>query len=95
VDLLRRQPVFPFDAGGRGFLVVTTPGGANLLYERGAFMFGTRDPQGRVRDREGKSWTPTAEALVRESGERLTRIAAHRAFWFGWHAQHPDTVLYR
>jgi len=58
-------------------------------------VFGARDPQGRVRDREGKPWTPTAEALVRESGERLKRVAAHRSFWFGWHAQHPDTVLYR
>ncbi|MBA3295874.1 MAG: DUF3179 domain-containing protein [Acidobacteria bacterium] len=94
-EFLRRRPVFVFDAGGRGFIVVTSPGGANLLYERGAFTFDVRDPLGLVRDREGKRWTPTAEALVRETGERLIRVAAHRAFWFGWHAQHPDTVLYR
>ena len=95
IELLRRQPVFAFDAGGRGFIVVTSQNGANLVYERGAFTFDTREPSGMVRDREGKRWTPRADALVRETGERLPRIAAHRAFWFGWHAQHPDTVLYR
>jgi hypothetical protein len=95
VELLRRQRVFVFDAGGRGFVVVTSPKGASRLYERGAFTFDPRDSSGLVRDREGKQWMPTSEALVRETGERLPRVAAHRAFWFGWHAQHPDTVLYR
>jgi hypothetical protein len=23
----------------------------------------------------------------------LARVPAHRAFWFGWFAQHPDTLL--
>ncbi len=95
VDLLRRQNVFAFDAGGKGFIVATSAGGANVLYERGAFTFEGRDGSGQLRDREGKRWTPMPDALVRETGERLPRVAAHRAFWFGWYAQHPETVLYR
>ena len=37
----------------------------------------------------------TEEALVpatRKSKTRL-RLAVQRAFWFGWQAQYPDTVL--
>jgi hypothetical protein len=26
---------------------------------------------------------------------QATRAPAHRAFWFGWFAQHPDTTLMR
>ncbi|MEO6213848.1 MAG: DUF3179 domain-containing protein [Vicinamibacterales bacterium] len=95
VDLLRRKPIFPFDAGGLGFVVLTSSGGANAVYRRGAFTFDGRDRSGPVRDRDGKSWTATPDALVRETGERLERVPAHRAFWFGWHAQHPDTILHR
>jgi hypothetical protein len=32
---------------------------------------------------------------VSETGERLARVPAPRAFWFGWIAQHPETVLYK
>ena len=35
------------------------------------------------------------DALVLEddAGERLARVPAQRAFWFGWYAQFPDTEL--
>jgi hypothetical protein len=46
-------------------------------------------------DAQGRRWRVTPDALVCDSGEHLPRVAAHRAFWFGWFAQHPDTVLYR
>jgi hypothetical protein len=34
-------------------------------------------------------------ALTSETGERLARVPAHRAFWFVWIAQHPETVLFK
>jgi hypothetical protein len=95
VDRLKREPVFGFEAGGRAFVVVTSPGGANRVYERGAFRFVTRERDGRVRDADGRLWQATTDALVSEGGERLARVPAHRAFWFGWRAQHPDTELYK
>jgi hypothetical protein len=93
VDRLKREPVLTFEAGGRPFLVVTSKGGANLVFERGTRRFAPRLDGGRVRDETGTTWTPTAEALVSEQGDRLPRVPAHRAFWFGWVSQHPTTEL--
>ncbi len=95
VERLRREPVFSFEAAGRRFVVVTSPGGANRLYEAGSVSFAAREPNGELRDAEGRRWKATPDALVGEGGERLRRVPAHRAFWFGWYAQHPGTVLYR
>jgi hypothetical protein len=95
VERLKQEPVFSFEAGQRRFVVVTSPQGANRLYERGSVSFVRRGPDGRVSDTRGQRWRVTPEALVSETGERLARVPAHRAFWFGWRAQHPDTVLYK
>ena len=48
-----------------------------------------------LRDTKGQRWTETADALVSEAGVRLARVPAHRAFWFGWVAQYPKTVLHK
>lgn len=94
VELLRRHRLFAFDAGGRGLIVVTSPDGANRMYERGRYTFVAHTSQ-ELRDGDGHRWSVTPDALVSESGERLPRVAAHRAFWFGWYAQHPNTILHR
>jgi len=95
VDLLRRQPVFSVDAGGRQFVVITSRDGANRIYDRGDSTFLVREGDGRVRDSRGVRWRAAADALISETGERRRAVPAHRAFWFGWYAQHPDTVLHR
>lgn len=95
VDRLQREPVFSFEAGSRAFVVVTTPGGANRVYEGNGFRFVARERDGRIRDSGGRLWQATADALVSDAGQRLTRVPAHRAFWFGWRAQHPRTELYK
>ena len=95
VDRLRRVPVYAFDIQGHRFVVVTSKEGANLMYESGSHAFVPRLVDGEIRDTTGQRWTPTPDALVGERGERLARVPAHRAFWFGWVAQHPDTVLHK
>jgi len=95
VDRLRREPVFAFDAAGRGFVVFTSRGGANMVYERGTRTFGVRSADSTVLDSKGQRWSVTADALVSADSERLARIPAHRAFWFGWVAQYPRTVLHK
>ncbi len=40
-------------------------------------------------------FTGVPDALVSETGERLARVPDHRAFWFGWIAQHPETALFK
>ena len=95
VDLLRRRPVFSFEAGGRPFVVITSRNGANRMYERGNTTFVTREADGRVRDADGHRWRAEPDRLLSESGTELPAVPAHRVFWFGWYAQHPDTVLHR
>jgi hypothetical protein len=35
----------------------------------------------------------TEDGLVGPDGTTLPRTSAQRAFWFGWRAQYPETVL--
>lgn len=95
VDRLRREPVFALDAGARRFVIVTSKEGANLVYERGSRTFAATKADGVIRDATGQRWTAGPDALIGETGERLARLPAHRAFWFGWVAQHPETVLHK
>jgi hypothetical protein len=92
---LKRNNASTFTAGDRRFVVVTTAAGANLVYDSGGRAFVQRLNDRRLRDGTGRWWTVTDGALVGEAGERLPRIPAHRAFWFGWIAQHPATTLIR
>jgi hypothetical protein len=95
VDFLERNPVYQLDAGGRSLVVVTSPEGANRVYDTGGHRFGRRVPAGRIADAAGVFWKITEDALVleRDPTRRLPRVAAQRAFWFGWFAQFPSTIL--
>lgn len=93
-ERLKKDRVFSFDAGSRRFVVITSRHGANRLYETKGEII-RRGSKDELLDANGRAWTQTSEGLVSEDGKRLPRLPVHRAFWFGWYAQHPDTVLYR
>jgi hypothetical protein len=95
VDRLRRTRVFAFESAGRAFVAITSKGGANRVYERAAHSFRAGPDDRTVMDAAGRAWSVTPDALVGASGERLRAVPTHRVFWFGWVAQHPDTVLHR
>lgn len=95
VERLRRQPVYAFEAGRRRLVVVTSAAGANRVFDRGPHTFLERLPDGSVRDATGGRWRVADEAMVSDTGEELARIPAHRAFWFAWSAQFPDTALHK
>lgn len=96
-DFLKKTPVFHFDAAGRRLLVVTSKAGANRVYDlRGHdVVFQSRAPSGPLIDTEGRRWAQTEATLMLEGGEDITlpRVVAQRAFWFGWYAQFPETLL--
>ena len=50
---------------------------------------------GFVQDQQGRQWKVSEEALILQPDAivALPRVPAHRAFWFGWYAQFPDTKL--
>jgi hypothetical protein len=79
---------------GLAFVVLTSPRGANRVYAIGTTRFANWADATSVRDQTGALWTVTEDALVPRAGTKpLPRVPAFRAFWFGWYAQFPDTVL--
>ena len=96
--LLRRQTVYPLEIASRRFVVVTSRAGANRVYALGSsdVAFQSRRPDDQtVIDGAGHRWRVGEDALVRADDDtfRLPRVTAQRAFWFGWRAQFPTTVL--
>jgi hypothetical protein len=71
--------------------------GANRVYDAGDHRFERQTKEGSIVDARGVHWQVTEDALVSADAtlDPLPRIAARRAFWFGWHAQFPDTMLIR
>lgn len=93
-DYLARTRIHHETVEGRSFVVLTSRRGANRVFEVGDTRIVEWIDDGRVRDGSGTRWTVTEDALVSEGGRRkLPRVAAFRAFWFGWYAQFPDTRL--
>ena len=82
---------------GHRLLVVTSPEGANRVYDPGSTRFERLVGDLGVLDAEGGRWRVTEEALVSTSdpARRAPRVAAQRAFWFGWYSQFPATRLVR
>ena len=94
IQLLRRRPVYSFTVGTDHYTVITSKGGANQVY-RTTVDIPDQRPGETVRDRNGSTWRVTDSALVNERlpSEQAPRVSAHRAFWFGWYAQFPHTLL--
>ena len=94
-DFLAEHPVYHLAVDGTNLVVITSPEGANRVYLSAAHRFSETARGGRVRDATGRAWR-VDELALRAEGDpelELPRISAHRAFWFGWYAQHPDTEL--
>ena len=94
-DFLRRERVYHLDAAGQHLVVVTTAAGANRVYQAGPHRFSRAEGGDRVIDSEGRVWVADEDQLrdTFDTNLRLPRVPAHRAFWFGWYAQHPETML--
>jgi hypothetical protein len=93
-SFLATHPVYAATFEGQAFVILTTPNGANRVYDAGPHRFTAWQDGSHVVDADGRPWRVTEGGLIEESsGRRLPRRTAFRAFWFGWHAQFPDTEL--
>ena len=94
---LDEHPLHELEYGGRRLVIVTSRQGANRVFDAGDVDFDRRLDDGAIVDTSGRRWRVYEAALVAELDDvlRLPRVAAHRAFWFGWYAQFPDTELIR
>jgi hypothetical protein len=93
--VLSERPVFHVVVDDTNLVVVTSAGGANRVYASDVYRFAATDGDAVVRDVDGREWIANEYSLdaTFDSSVSLPRVSAHRAFWFGWYAQHPDTVL--
>jgi hypothetical protein len=74
---------------------VTYQSGAEVrAYRRGEHAFRPGPTPDSVIDEEGQEWQVTEEALIGPDGETSLRISGHLAYWFGWYAMFPETLVY-
>lgn len=92
---LQDHRVYNVDVGHQRLVVVTTTTGANRVYKSGSHRFAAGSDDDHLVDAGGEMWIVKENQLrsARDPKLALPRVPAHRAFWFGWFAQHPDTLL--
>ena len=93
VAFLKRSPVHSLTFAGHALVVLTSRAGANRIYRSEGVTLVRMTSDATVLDAQGRAWTIGEDQLALGDGETLSRVPARRAFWFGWHAQFPDTEL--
>jgi len=71
-----------------------TNGGEVRAYARGDEVYFPGPDPYTLLDSAGNAWQVTEDALIGTDGQRATRLSGHLAYWFGWFAFFPDTLLY-
>ena len=92
-EFLASRPVYQGHIGNVEFVVLTDASGANRVYEAQGVRFVEWDRQASVLDSVGGTWRMDEASLTSATGKSLKRLPAHRAFWFGWRAAFPMTLL--
>jgi len=93
--LLNKRPLYPFKAAGKHLLVITSAAGASRVYHAGDYRFKKIPGDRLIVDSEDRTWEIEEAFLKMHQNPtiKLKRVPAHSAFWFGWYAQFPDTLL--
>ncbi|MDE2904634.1 MAG: DUF3179 domain-containing (seleno)protein, partial [Acidobacteriota bacterium] len=96
-DFLEDHRLHLEEHAGRRLLIVTSREGANRVYDAGSTAFERLAGDLLVIDAAGGRWQVTEDALIDTSdpARQAPRVAAQRAFWFGWYSQFPETRLVR
>ena len=91
-DFLLEHPVYEDVLGDQEIVVFTNSSGANRVYRSDGTKFKSWDGSKKATDSNGQQWQVAEDKLTKGS-KSLDRMPAHRAFWFGWEAQFPETRL--
>jgi hypothetical protein len=70
-------------------------GGEVRAYQRGDHIFAPGSAKDTVLDEKGNTWEVTEEALIGPNDETAPRLNGHLAYWFGWFAFFPNTLIYK
>lgn len=80
--------------GDQNVVVLRDEGGANRAYATEKQTFKRWIDPSTVIDDSGDQWQVSETGLQnKKTSQRLKRLPAHRAFWFGWHSAFPNTRL--
>lgn len=90
---LAEHPVYHDHIGDVDFIVLTDMSGANRVYASEDVTFSEWDGDQTVIDDSGIKWRLTESQLTAADGRILSRLPAHRAFWFGWYSAYTHTRL--
>jgi hypothetical protein len=74
--------------------VVYDAGGEVRAFNRGDETFIASDDPDVILDSDGNQWRVTEDALIGPEGQSAERVNGHLAYWFGWYAFFPNTLLY-
>ncbi len=74
--------------------VIYSVGGEVRAYDRGDEVFTLSRSGQTVIDAAGNTWQVTEDALVGPEGQIAPRLGGHLAYWFGWYAFFPNTLVY-
>lgn len=69
-------------------------GGEVRAFSRGQRMFRPGPQADQLIDERGQTWTIGEQAISGPNGESEPRLPGHLAYWFGWYAFFPDTLVY-
>lgn len=90
---LKKNKVFHFTIGTKNLVVFTDKTGANRVFHAHQTRFKKNKSSTQVQDTNGHIWTIYENELVAQDGTVYERINSFNAFWFGWLAAYPDTIL--
>ena len=92
-SFLQQNPVYHDSVGDREIVVLTDRSGAHRVYEASGVRFADWDQDSSALDADGVRWSLNEVRLESADGRIRNRLAAHRAFWFGWYSAYPHTRL--
>ncbi len=91
---LKKNRLYQLQVGNDNVAVITSPAGASRAYLVGKVVLKKQISQVELVDTNGNLWKLTESGLAKKgSDEVLKRYPSHQSFWFGWHAQFPNTRL--
>jgi hypothetical protein len=70
-------------------------GGEVRVFDRGVHSFSAGSHPGILLDEQGNTWQVTEDNLFGPGGETADRVAGHLAYWFGWFAFFPNTLVFK
>ncbi len=95
VSLVARRGVVIVDGQHQSLASVQYEAGGEVrAYQRGEHTFSPGPDADVVLDESGREWRVTEEALIGPDGEPAPRLGGHLAYWFGWYAFFPKTLVY-